>query len=46
MNYEGASSAVDFDDNGDAKTDFGVYRIKSGKWALDRVIKFGELAAS
>ena len=46
VNYEGASSAIDFDDNGDAKTDFGVYRIKAGKWALDRVIKFGELQAS
>lgn len=43
VNYEGASSACDFDDNGDVQTDFGVYRIKSGKWALDRVIKFGEL---
>jgi branched-chain amino acid transport system substrate-binding protein len=46
VNYEGASSAIDFDDNGDAKTDFGVYRIKAGKWALDRVIKFGELQTS
>ena len=46
VNYEGASSACDFDDNGDVQTDFGVYRIKSGKWALDRVIKFGELKTS
>jgi branched-chain amino acid transport system substrate-binding protein len=46
VNYEGASSAIDFDDNGDARTDFGVYRVKAGKWALDRVIKFGELQAS
>jgi branched-chain amino acid transport system substrate-binding protein len=46
VNYEGASSAIDFDDNGDAKTDFGVYRIKAGRWALDRVIKFGELQTS
>ncbi len=43
VNYEGASSACDFDDNGDVQTDFGVYRVRSGKWALDRVIKFGEL---
>ena len=43
VNYEGASSAIDFDENGDVKTDFGVYRIKAGKWALDRVIKYGEL---
>jgi branched-chain amino acid transport system substrate-binding protein len=43
VNYEGASSACDFDDNGDVQTDFGVYHIKSGKWVLDRVIKFGEL---
>ncbi|MGH7413268.1 MAG: ABC transporter substrate-binding protein [Candidatus Rokuibacteriota bacterium] len=46
VNYEGASSAIDFDENGDVKTDFGVYRIKAGKWALDRVIKFGELQTS
>ena len=46
VNYEGASSAVDFDENGDVKTDFGVYRIKSGKWALDRVIKYAEVSAS
>ena len=46
VNYEGASSAVDFDDNGDAKTDFGVYRIKAGKWALDRVIKYAEVSTS
>jgi branched-chain amino acid transport system substrate-binding protein len=46
VNYEGASSAVDFDEHGDARTDFGVYRIKAGKWALDRVIKFGELQTS
>jgi branched-chain amino acid transport system substrate-binding protein len=43
VNYEGASSAADFDQNGDVQTDFGVYRIKTGKWELDRVIKFGEL---
>ena len=46
VNYEGASSSCDFDENGDVQTDFGVYRIKSGKWALDRVIKFGELKTS
>jgi hypothetical protein len=46
VNYEGASSAIDFDENGDARTDFGVYRIKAGKWALDRVIKYGELQTS
>lgn len=43
VNYEGASSALDFDENGDVKTDFGIYRIKAGKWALDQVIKSGEI---
>jgi branched-chain amino acid transport system substrate-binding protein len=43
VNYEGASSACDFDDNGDVQTDFGVYRITKGKWALSRVIRFAEL---
>ncbi|MGH7276852.1 MAG: ABC transporter substrate-binding protein [Candidatus Rokuibacteriota bacterium] len=46
VNYEGASSSCDFDENGDVQTDFGVYRIKSGKWALDKLIKFGELKTS
>jgi len=46
VNYEGASSSCDFDENGDVQTDFGVYRIKTGKWALDRVIKFRELKTS
>lgn len=43
VNYEGASSAIDFDENGDARTDFGIYRIKGGKWALDQTIKAGEI---
>jgi branched-chain amino acid transport system substrate-binding protein len=45
VNYEGASSAIDFDDNGDTRTDFGIYRIKGGKWALDQTIKAGEIKA-
>jgi branched-chain amino acid transport system substrate-binding protein len=45
VNYEGASSALDFDDNGDVRTDFGIYRIKGGKWALDQTIKAGEIKA-
>ncbi len=43
VNYEGASSAVDFDENGDVRTDFGLYRIKGGKWALGQVMRYGEL---
>lgn len=34
INYEGASSVLDFDEFGDVSPDFGVYPIKSGK--LDR----------
>lgn len=45
VNYEGASSALDFDDNGDARTDFGIYRVRGGKWALDQTIKAGEIKA-
>lgn len=43
VNYEGASSALDFDEAGDVRTDFGLYRIKAGKWALERVLKYDEL---
>lgn len=45
VNYEGASSAIDFDENGDARTDFGIYRIRGGKWALEQTIKAGEIRA-
>ena len=31
INYEGASSKLDFDASGDAKADFGVYVIEAGK---------------
>ena len=31
INYEGASSKLDFDASGDAKSDFGVYVIEGGK---------------
>ena len=43
VNYEGASSAVDFDEAGDTKSDFGLYRIKGGKWVLEQVIKYDAL---
>jgi branched-chain amino acid transport system substrate-binding protein len=45
INYEGASSAIDFDEHGDTDTDFGLYRIKGGKWALDQVLKGAEVKA-
>lgn len=35
INYEGASSRLDFDEYGDSNPDFGVYVIKDGKF--DRV---------
>ena len=31
INYEGASSKLDFDASGDAKPDFGVYVIEAGQ---------------
>ena len=34
---------MDFDENGDVRTDFGLYRIKGGKWALGQVMRYGEL---
>jgi branched-chain amino acid transport system substrate-binding protein len=30
INYDGASSVLNFDDNGDITPDFGVYRIEGG----------------
>lgn len=46
VNYEGASSAVDFDGNGDVVTDFGIYRIRGGKWALEQTIKASDVKAA
>jgi branched-chain amino acid transport system substrate-binding protein len=43
VNYEGASGSCDFDEAGDVFTDFGLYRIKAGKWALDQTIAAAEV---
>jgi branched-chain amino acid transport system substrate-binding protein len=45
INYEGASSAVDFDEHGDVATDFGIYRVKGGRWALEQRINAGDIKA-
>jgi len=39
INYEGASSASDFDEFGDVSPDFGVYPIKAGKLERAYVVK-------
>ena len=46
INYEGASSALDYDEHGDVETDFGIYRIKGGKWALQQTIKGSEVKST
>ena len=46
INYEGASSALDYDEHGDVETDFGIYRIKGGKWALQQTIKGSEVRST
>jgi branched-chain amino acid transport system substrate-binding protein len=43
VNYEGASGSCDFDEAGDIFTDFGLYRIKGGKWALEQTIGAAEV---
>ena len=43
VNYEGASGACDFDEAGDIFTDFGLYRIKGGKWAHEQTIGAAEV---
>jgi branched-chain amino acid transport system substrate-binding protein len=45
VNYEGASGSCDFDKAGDVVTDFGIHRIKGGKWALEQTIKAAEVKA-
>ena len=46
VNYEGASSALNYDEHGDVETDFGIYRIKGGKWALQQTIKGSEVKSA
>ncbi len=46
VNYEGVSGSCDFDAAGDVVTDFGIHRIKSGKWALEQTIKAAEIKAA
>lgn len=45
VNYEGASSSCDFDENGDVVTDFGIHLIKGGKWVLQQTVKASEIKA-
>jgi branched-chain amino acid transport system substrate-binding protein len=45
INYEGASGSCDFDQNGDVFTDFGMYRVKGGRWVLEQTIRAAELRA-
>lgn len=45
VDYEGASSALNYDAAGDVETDFGIYRIKAGRWALEQTIKGREVTA-
>ena len=46
VNYEGASSALNYDEHGDVETDFGIYRIKGGKWALQQTIKGSDVKSA
>jgi branched-chain amino acid transport system substrate-binding protein len=39
INYEGASSILDFDENGDVKPDFGAYIFEKGKLVRKNTIK-------
>ncbi|PZA07545.1 ABC transporter substrate-binding protein [Meiothermus sp. Pnk-1] len=39
INYEGASSAIDFDESGDVRPAFGVYKVEKGKINLKYIIK-------
>lgn len=40
IDYEGASSSIDFDDKGDVKADFGVFEIHDGKFEQVDTVKY------
>jgi branched-chain amino acid transport system substrate-binding protein len=46
IDYQGASGSCDFDAAGDVYTDFGIHRIKAGKWVLEQTIKAAEIKAA
>ena len=39
INYDGASSVLDFDEHGDVKPDFGVYAFEKGKMDRKYIVK-------
>jgi branched-chain amino acid transport system substrate-binding protein len=39
IDYDGASSSIDFDESGDVKPTFGVYRVEKGQLPLKYTIK-------
>jgi branched-chain amino acid transport system substrate-binding protein len=39
IDFDGASSAIDFDENGDVRPTFGVYRVEKGQLPLKYTIK-------
>lgn len=39
INYEGASSRIDFDENGDVRPDFGLYQVQNGSIEQVQVIE-------
>ena len=39
IDFDGASSAIDFDENGDVKPTFGVYQVEKGQLPLKYTIK-------
>jgi len=39
INYDGASSVLDFDARGDVKPDFGVYVFEKGKMDRKYIVK-------
>jgi branched-chain amino acid transport system substrate-binding protein len=45
VNYEGASGSCDFDKAGDVVTDFGIHRVRGGKWVLEQTIKAADVKA-
>jgi branched-chain amino acid transport system substrate-binding protein len=45
VNYEGAASSCDYDEAGDVYTDFGIFRVRAGKWAFEQTIKAEEVRA-
>lgn len=43
INFQGAGSSVDFNENGDVVTDFSFHKVQDSKWTVQSTVKASEI---